>query len=57
MPYLFPKSEKDYAEGQPRYTLLKKKNSIYRPETLSSNTIDWHRDRALKKAPKVLIYG
>lgn len=24
MPYLFPKSEKDYAEGQPRYTLLKK---------------------------------
>lgn len=24
MPYLFPKSEKDYAEGQPRYILLKK---------------------------------
>ena len=43
----FPKSEKDYAEGQPRYTLLKKE----------SNTIAWHRDRALKKAPKVLICG
>ena len=51
----FPKSEKDYAEGQPRYTLLKKEK--LRPETLSSNTIDWHRDRALKKAPKVLICG